>query len=196
MKKVLTSRPSGRLPVAAYLGSLANMGPTTKYVRIRLLASTAAFLLSSIFTGYLAWTEKRPQHELLDSFSLGFSRVPFGWVQPTFLVGLGLFFLYISVELPTPSRPQIVVKTLRWFRKSIFFRFLPFAVFFALFSGFLLGPGITYLTQGDTPRAYAFIAYGIYCGVVSLLFVMLPSMAVFFVRRFKKRELLEAVCRL
>lgn len=171
------------------------MEPLQKYPRIRFAASLAAFLIATLFTSYLAWSEKQPSHTLLESFATGFNRVPLGWVQPTLMVGLGLFFLYIAIDIQIHSINKLIWKAVRWFKKSIFFRFLPFAVFFALLGGFLFGPGLVYLSRGHIPEAYAFLAYGLYYFVLSLFFAMLPPMAVVFVKAFRKRELTDAICR-
>ena len=166
-----------------------------KFDKLRLSAALIAFIISSFFTAYLAWSEKQSTHALLDLFIWLFKNTSFGWVQPTVQLGVGLFLLYLSVELPTPSKPLILVKFIRKFRISIFFRFLPFAIFFSLFGGFLLGPGLVYLMRENTQQSYAYIAMGLYSLLIAILFAWLPSVSVFLLNRFRKRQLLEAICR-
>lgn len=172
------------------------MESLTKYPRIRFIAALVTFSISSIFTSYMAWSERQPTHSLLDNFTTGFEHVPLGWVEPTILFGLGLYFLYVAVEIPIPTATTLTSKAIRWFKKSIFFRFLPFTVFFALFGGFLFGPGVVYLAWHAVPDAYAFLAYGLYCLAMSLFFAHLPTTAAYFVRFFHKRGLTEAICRI
>lgn len=170
------------------------MEPITRASLIRLSASLFSFVISSLFTAYLAWSETQPTHTLLDNFSGGFGHVKFGWVQPTILIGLGFYFLYLAIELPSPKN-RILSVIFRKFKKSIFLRFLPFSLFFSLFAGLLFGPGMFYLIYGDEPRANLYIAGGLYCLLASLLFVWLPSLAANLVKSLNKRELLEAIVR-
>ena len=172
------------------------MQPLSKISYKKLFISLILFGISSLISAYLAWYLKQPTHVSFDVFFdfLG-SSILLGIIKHTTQLGLGLYLLYIGVELSLPNGGLSTWKIIRQFKKSIFSRLFSLGILFTLFAGLFFGSGIVYLVFNETHMGYGLVAFGLYFLLACLLSIWLVSEVPTLVWGLRKRGLFDAVMR-